>query len=325
MVLVSPSCLGDGVKNDFCSVSVFSVLIFASYFLFLGFFRPLSPILVFFYFSPTQHMEAPPSYDDAIWHRQEQKVLFLSLLFSFSFSFFLFLQRSESKQSDHTQLHHVDDLRLYTSVSERRLYEELADFYALIRTVEQLEIAFGRGSVSADEYAATCSSLIAQYRASEAALKRSGRIESGEAFFRLHRISCPRALERLVLSGVPATVVYGGSSSEDRNNAALSAEAAQAFITLLDGLELGQQAVDDLQPLLSDVLNALSRIRHIDTTSHASFNKLREHWLATLASRSASEELSEEETRQLKLDVSEAYGAFFHLLKHGKLFLLLLD
>ena len=90
------------------------------------------------------------------------------------------------------------DAPLYTSTRERRRQTDLADFYALLKASEAVEKAYARGAVSAADYETACSQLMAQFRASEAALTGDGTIASTEAFFAQWRVDCPRARDRLL-------------------------------------------------------------------------------------------------------------------------------
>jgi ESCRT-I complex subunit VPS28 len=55
----------------------------------------------------------------------------------------------------------------------------------------------------------------------------------------------------------------------------LVAETVQNFITAMDAIKLEQRAVDELHPLISDLLNALNRVPGLPP-DHISTTKLRE-------------------------------------------------
>ena len=84
-------------------------------------------------------------------------------------------------------------------------------------------------------------------------------IKAIKAFVEEHQIDCPRALERLLRTGVPATVIH--NSSDDRGDTVIVAETVQHFITAMDAVKLESFAVDELHPLLADVMQSLSRMR----------------------------------------------------------------
>ena len=70
-------------------------------------------------------------------------------------------------------------------------------------------------------------------------------------------MDCPRARERLLVMGVPEPI----KSPDDANRVAVTvAEAVQHFITTMDAVKLEQRAVDELQPLLSDLWESLTRL-----------------------------------------------------------------
>jgi len=93
----------------------------------------------------------------------------------------------------------------------------------------------------------------------------------------------------------------GGSAS-----GALILEATQDFITFLDALRLGYLANDQLHPLLTDVIQSVNKVTDKDFDSRAKIIQ----WLITLNQMKATEEISEDQARQLELDISSAYQGF---------------
>lgn len=87
----------------------------------------------------------------------------------------------------------------------------------------------------------------------------SGVIKDPTHFFEKYRVECPRAYDRLVKDGVPVTVMHGGTV-DNRSDVKIVAETVQAFITAMDCVKLGQLAIDQLQPLISDVATSLNKI-----------------------------------------------------------------
>lgn len=194
------------------------------------------------------------------------------------------------------------DAPLYASTRERRRQTDLADFYALLKATEAVEKAFARGAASAADYERACSQLVAQFRASEAALTGDGTIASTEAFFEEWRVDCPRARDRLLRVGAPATHLQ---PSDDRGVARV-AECVQHFITAMDALRLDQRAVDEVQPLVSDLAAALSRVATPCPGGRAAL----ERWLVALNGLRAAEEIDEGQARQLSFDLDAAYAEF---------------
>ena len=84
---------------------------------------------------------------------------------------------------------------------ERKSLEDLADLYSIIRTTESLEAAYSRDAITPAEYAEACKRLISQFKTTEAALVSSKAIVSADSFIREFQVDCPRAYERLLISG----------------------------------------------------------------------------------------------------------------------------
>ena len=55
-------------------------------------------------------------------------------------------------------------IELFSSPQEREAYETMADLYSIFLVTENLEKAYIRDAISADEYTAFCSKLIAQFK-----------------------------------------------------------------------------------------------------------------------------------------------------------------
>jgi hypothetical protein len=121
---------------------------------------------------------------------------------------------------------------LYRSAKDRRKYDDLADLYAIIKATEHLEKCYARDSITQEQYTSTCLKLISQFRSTEAALVADGTLNgSVEAFLEEYGVDCPRAVERLLRTGVPATTLHNTSDPTDRNESVLVAQTVQHFIT----------------------------------------------------------------------------------------------
>jgi len=89
-----------------------------------------------------------------------------------------------------------------------------------------------------------------------------------------------------------------------------AAEATQHFITFLDALRLNYTAKDQLHPLLSDVITAVSNVTQTNFEGRASIVK----WLITLNRMGAGDEIDEQQKRQMLFDVEGAYHEFYKTL-----------
>ena len=87
----------------------------------------------------------------------------------------------------------------------------------------------------------------------------------------------------------------------------------QHFITAMDAVKLDQRAVDELQPLLSDLMNALIQLP--DTPNDFGPNYKVQNWLEKLNAMRAVDMIDEDDGRQLYHDLDTAYSEFSRYLK----------
>jgi len=121
----------------------------------------------------------------------------------------------------------------------------------------------------------------------------------------------PRATERIRI-GLPSTVTAPSiNTTTTNNNGTLILEATQDFITFLDALKLGLLAKDQLHPLLSDVIQSVNKVTDRDFDGRGKIVQ----WLIALNQMKATEEVSEDQARELELDMNSAYQGFKATLK----------
>jgi ESCRT-I complex subunit VPS28 len=196
------------------------------------------------------------------------------------------------------------------------MLDEQANLFAIVVATEHLERAYARDAISQQEYTMQCKKLISQFKLAERVLTRSaggGGGMSTEAFMELYQLDCPRAAERLLRMGVPEPIK--GGMMDSASHAVTVAETVQHFITAMDAVKLEQRAVDELQPLLSDLMDVLTRVP--DTPNDFEPNRKVQKWLQKLNSMRAVEEIGEDDSRQLYMDLDAAYTEFTRYLKRG--------
>jgi ESCRT-I complex subunit VPS28 len=204
---------------------------------------------------------------------------------------------------------------LWTTRKEREQVENLADCYAILLTVEQLEKLYLRDEVPADAYTQECTKLIAQFKSCWNLARES--VVDVREFTRTMRLECPAALHRCVVVGVPATLEQTAKNKASGPSAKRVAEIVQHFITLMDALKLNMVAVDHVHPLLSDLTQSLTLLSIAQNGDNEQANqallKVRE-WLIDLNKLKASDELSQDQVRQLLFDLENAHASFYRSL-----------
>lgn len=200
-------------------------------------------------------------------------------------------------------------IKLYNNKKEQAMYDGFAELYAIIKTAEKLEKAYVRDLVSSSTYETECLKLIAQFKTLSSTLSDS--VPSVERFAAAYKMDCPAALNRLLVSGVPATVEHrAANSSSNSASASAVAECVQHFITAMDSLRLNMVAVDQVHPLLSDLSASMLKLGgNILPPDFEGKVKVRE-WLGRLSKMGAADELTEQQCRQLLFDLESSYSSF---------------
>ncbi|CAH9081541.1 unnamed protein product [Cuscuta epithymum] len=199
------------------------------------------------------------------------------------------------------------EVKLWNDKREREMYENFAELFAIIKATEKLEKAYVRDVISSTEYENECQKLIAHFKTLSSGLKDT--VPSIERFHDIYKMDCPSALNRLVTSGVPATVEHQAAAAVSAStSAAVVAECVQNFITAMDSLKLNMVAVDQVHPLLSDLSASLNKLSILPPDFEGK-TKMKE-WLYRLAKMGAADELTEQQSRQLHFDLESSYNSF---------------
>lgn len=78
-------------------------------------------------------------------------------------------------------------MKLYNNAREREKYDNMADLYAVINTLQQLEKAYIRDCVTPKEYTGACSKLLVQYKAAFRQVK-GDEFPTVDAFVKKYRV-----------------------------------------------------------------------------------------------------------------------------------------
>ncbi|XP_030469488.1 vacuolar protein sorting-associated protein 28 homolog 2-like [Syzygium oleosum] len=206
------------------------------------------------------------------------------------------------------------EVKLWNDKRERDMYENFAELYAIIRATEKLEKAYIRDIISPSEYEIECQKLITHFKTLASTLKDT--IPNIEQFADTYKMDCPAAINRLVVSGVPATVEHrAAAATSSTTSAAIVAECVQNFITAMDSLKLNMVAVDQVHPLLSDLSASLNKLTILPPDFEGK-TKMRD-WISRLSKMGAADELTEQQARQLHFDLESSYNSFMAALPNS--------
>jgi len=205
-------------------------------------------------------------------------------------------------------------VKLWTNKKEREEYDSFADLFAIIKTMEKLEKAYVRDAVKPDEYEKECLNLITKFKTLSGSLRST--VPDVEHFMRTYRMDCPAAVHRLLRAGVPATIEHGRPRVDDGSGGAVSvAETVQHFITTMDALKLDLRAVDQIFPYLSELVQSLHKVPQLPPDFEGK-EKMKE-WITRLNRLRASDELAEDQIRQLLFDLESTYQTFMRAINPG--------
>lgn len=200
-----------------------------------------------------------------------------------------------------------EEVKLYRTAREREKYDNMADLYAVINTLQSLEKAYIRDAVLPKEYTAMCSKVLVQYKAAFKQVQSD--FPTVEEFMKKYRLDCPAALER-IKEGRPITI-----KDDKGNTSKCIADIVSLFITIMDKLRLEIRAMDEIHPDLRELMETMNRmsILPVDFEGRSKVQK----WLDTLGSMQASEELDDGQVRQMLFDLESSYNAFNNVLHNN--------
>ncbi|CAF2684418.1 unnamed protein product [Rotaria sp. Silwood2] len=148
-----------------------------------------------------------------------------------------------------------EEVRLWKNPRERETYDNMADVFSIITTLQALEKAYIKDLVEPAEYTKHCEKLLAKFTA--AFRQIDSEFPKIEDFVHKYKLDCPAALLR-IREGRPITV------RDDRGNMGKSiAETVSLFINLMDKLKLNIRANDMLQTDVRELLDVINRMNLI--------------------------------------------------------------
>ncbi|XP_033644757.1 vacuolar protein sorting-associated protein 28 homolog [Asterias rubens] len=217
-------------------------------------------------------------------------------------------QSSQNQNASANRPELYEEVKLFRNFREREKYDNMAELFAVINTLQWLEKAYIRDAITPKQYTAACSKLLVQYKAAFKQIQ-SDQIRTVEDFMKKYRMDCPAAMER-IKEDRPITI-----KGDDGNTSECIAQVVSLFITVMDKLRLDMKAVDEIEPELrelSETMNKMSLLAE-DFEGKEKVNS----WLKTMSSMRASDELDEDQIRQILHDLDSAYQSFIRILGTG--------
>jgi len=213
---------------------------------------------------------------------------------------------SYSTQHDMNRPELYEEVKLSKNAWEREKYDNMADLFSILTTLQHLEKAYIRDAVTSKEYTAACSKLLVQYKAAFKLVQGHDDCPDLDTFIRRFKLDCPAALQR-IKEDKPITI-----RDDKGNTSKCIAEIVALFITLMDKVRLGMKAVDELQEDVRDLMATMLRLSIIPNEFEG--KEKVQSWIETFGGMTASEELTDDQARQFTHDLEASYNAFNRLL-----------
>jgi len=200
----------------------------------------------------------------------------------------------------------MEEVKLARNPREREQFDNLAELFAVLTTLQCLEKAYIKDSVSAKEYTSHCSKLLVQYKAAFKQVQ-GGEVPDVETFCRKYRLDCPAALER-IREDRPITI-----KDDKGNTSTLIAQTVAIFITCMNKLELGLKSKDEL---FTDVLDLSENLSTLSVLPSDFEGRIKvDKWLNVLKGMEVSDEISDAQLREMNFDLDSSYQAFNRILQ----------
>jgi len=190
----------------------------------------------------------------------------------------------------------MEEVKLARNPREREKFDNLAELFAILTTLQCLEKAYIKDCVPAKEYTSHCSKLLMQYKTAFRQVK-SDEIQDVDTFCRKYRLDCPAALER-IREDRPITI-----KDDKGNNSKLIADIVALFITTLDKLRMNMISMDELYPDCKDLCENLSTLSILPSDFEGRIKV--EKWLDILKNMNVSAELTESQVREMIFDFED--------------------
>ena len=195
----------------------------------------------------------------------------------------------------------MEEVKLARNPREREQFDNLAELFAVLTTLQCLEKAYIKDSVSAKEYTSHCSKLLVQYKAAFKQVQ-GGEVPDVETFCRKYRLDCPAALER-IREDRPITI-----KDDKGNTSTLIAQTVAIFITCMNKLELGLKSKDEL---FTDVLDLSENLSTLSVLPSDFEGRIKvDKWLNVLKGMEVSDEISDAQVREMRFDLDSSLQSF---------------
>ena len=195
----------------------------------------------------------------------------------------------------------MQEVSLGSDATERENYDNMSEVYAVVLAIEMTEKAFSQDAIEYKTYEETVTHLLGQYNSNWLLVKNSGHFSRVEDFLKDYRLEAPLAQHAIKLNRPINKHIQ-------TKHAKLVGDITSSYITFSNYLEMGATQISELMSEL-DSLNFLVHSFQLLPNEDEAVVKV-EKWFDIFKTMSASDELSEEQIEQIKMDITAAHNSF---------------
>jgi len=193
-----------------------------------------------------------------------------------------------------------------SSIKEQEKYDNLADMFAIIRTLQFLEVAFSRDMTTAVDYEHECDKLLRNYKSTK--IQNGGDSFSLDDFVKTYDLDCPLAVSRLKI-GINSVRETGiGVQSSGDSQTKIASDVCVHFQAVMDTTFVGGHAKEAIKPALQKVLDSLNLVTGLPASYQGKDVILK--WLSKYEPMGALDVLDEGDAADFDLVINEQFTAF---------------
>ena len=187
------------------------------------------------------------------------------------------------------------DGELELTIEEEEKIQNPANIYSLIRTLQFIEWAYNFSHIDRESYTKETNIILEQYKNATNAYPEYEGLDNFVKHYKLE--DCTYAINR---------IKEGNIKERASSNVIAIQKMTQFFNDLNLILDTDTLSVADIVPMYLELCNSLEDLKNLINLQNEDINKIRQCYLNLKNNRKAADILSEEERKQMKIDLGVA-------------------
>ena len=187
------------------------------------------------------------------------------------------------------------DGELELTIEEEEKIQNPANIYSLIRTLQFIEWAYNFSHIDRESYTKETNIILEQYKNATNAYPEYEGLDNFVKHYKLE--DCTYAINR----------IKEGNIKERVSSTVIAIQKMTQFFNDLNLiLDTDTLSVADIVPMYLELCNSLEDLKNLINLQNEDINKIRQCYLNLKNNRKAADILSEEEKKQMKIDLGVA-------------------